>query len=157
MWGEPLLKSVCLDSPSNKPARRPRWTAQFRVTAEKPHLGIKSGQLLDLLPHLFSFLHSEPAPEEAETGWGLGLREKQRGASGGQPKPCKQTYALLLLRLVLLCAVIKQLLVHLHKQLQGVVDQPMDCPATGGKMTYRRPEPALRTRTPICPLLGGVC
>lgn len=82
MWGEPLQKSVCLYAPSNKPARRPRWNPQCRVMAEKPHLGIKSGQLLDLLPHLFSFLHSEAAPEEAETGWGLGLREKPRGAGG---------------------------------------------------------------------------
>ena len=36
--------------------------------------------------------------------------------------------SLLFLSLVLLGAVIKQLLVHLHEELQGVVDQPMDCP-----------------------------
>lgn len=48
--------------------------------------------------------------------------------------PRAETHSLLLLCLVLLCAVIEQLLVHLHKQLQGVVDQPMDCPASRGKM-----------------------
>lgn len=41
--------------------------------------------------------------------------------------------SLLLLCLVLLCAVIKQLLIHLHKQLQGIIDESMDCPATRKK------------------------
>ncbi len=40
-------------------------------------------------------------------------------------------HLLLLLSLVLLSAVIKQLLVHLHKELQSIVDKPMDCPARG--------------------------
>lgn len=35
---------------------------------------------------------------------------------------------LLFLGLVLLRAVIKQLLVHLHEELEGVVDQAMDSP-----------------------------
>lgn len=35
---------------------------------------------------------------------------------------------LLLLSLVLLSAVIEQLLVHLHKELQSIVDEPMNCP-----------------------------
>lgn len=35
---------------------------------------------------------------------------------------------LLLLGFVLLGAIIKQLLVHLHKELQSIVNKPMDCP-----------------------------
>lgn len=38
-------------------------------------------------------------------------------------------HLLLLLSLVLLSAVIKQLLVHLHKELKSIVDKPVDCPA----------------------------
>ena len=37
---------------------------------------------------------------------------------------------LALLRPELLGAVVKQLLVHFHEQLQSVVDKPVDCPAT---------------------------
>lgn len=35
---------------------------------------------------------------------------------------------LLFVGLVLLCTVIKKLLVHLHEQLQGIVDQTVDSP-----------------------------
>lgn len=44
-------------------------------------------------------------------------------------------HSLILLCPELLCAVIKELLVHLHEQLQGIVDQAMDGPVQkkGGK------------------------
>lgn len=38
------------------------------------------------------------------------------------------------LRFELLGAVVKQLLIHLHKEFQSVVDQTMDCPA--GTQTF---------------------
>lgn len=110
----------------------PNRAPQIRAVAESPHLGVKSGQLLNLLPHLFPFLHAEPAPEGAQTRWGR-LREKPRGPGGEGGNPQVERHSLLFLCLVLLCAVIKQLLIHLHKQLQGIVDQSMDCPATGKK------------------------
>lgn len=54
-----------------------------------------------------------------------------------------ERHSLLLLCLVLLCTIVKQLLVHFHEELQGIVDQSMDCPATQRKMVLRRPEPAI--------------
>lgn len=48
---------------------------------------------------------------------------------GGAQVTWQKPYSLLLLCLVLLCAVIKKLLVHLHEELQCIVDQPMNCPA----------------------------
>lgn len=61
------------------------------------------------------------------------MREKQRGPGGEDGSPQVERHSLLFLCLVLLCAVIEQLLVHLHKQLQRVVYQPMDCPAARKK------------------------
>lgn len=49
----------------------------------------------------------------------------------------KTSYSLLLLCLVLLCAVIKKLLVHLHEELQCIVDQPVNCPAEEGEKENR--------------------
>lgn len=65
--------------------------------------------------------------------------------------------SLLFLCLVLLCAVVKELLIHLHKQLECIIDQSMDRPATRKKdEVYKRPGPALSARTLICSLLGGI-
>lgn len=56
---------------SNVPPPPPAGTSRCRAMAEPAHLGIKSGQLLNLLPHLFSLLHSKPAPGVgAKTGFG---------------------------------------------------------------------------------------
>lgn len=61
------------------------------------------------------------------------------------------SYSLLLLCLVLLCAIIKKLLVHLHEQLQCIVYQPMDCPAKKwgkkNKSWWDPPGPQPRVRT----------
>lgn len=63
---------------------RPNWALEFGAVAAKSHLGIKSGQLLNLLPHLFPFLHSEPAPKGARTGLeeGSGLEREPEGPQG---------------------------------------------------------------------------
>jgi hypothetical protein len=63
---------------------------------------------------------------------GAGLEKKSELEIEDQsPRERKrERHSLLLLCLVLLCAVIKQLLIHFHKQLQGIVDQSMDCPVT---------------------------
>lgn len=82
MSGESHFRSLNLFASILPQTLSPRWAPSVQAVAEKPHLGIKSGQLLNLLPHLFSFLHSEPAPEGAKTRWGLGLREA-KGAGGG--------------------------------------------------------------------------
>lgn len=74
----------------------------------------------------------------------MGLRENQRDPRGEDGSPQVERHSLLFLCLVLLCAVIKQLLVHLHKQLQGVVDQSMDCPAARKKDRVKEVLPTLR-------------
>lgn len=68
-------------------------------------------------------------------GWdgGGGLEREAKGTWGEDGSPQVERYSLLFLCLVLLCAVIKQLLIHLHKEFQGIVDQAMDCPAAGKK------------------------
>lgn len=73
------------------------------------------------------------------------LRQKVTVLSG-------ERYSLLLLGLVLLCTIIKQLLVHLHEELQGIVDESMDCPATQGKTEFRRPGlPSVPQPSPLVP------
>ena len=78
--GEPLQKSGPVGSVPPQTLPQPKAAPQLRAAAGKPHLGIKPGQLFDLLPHLFSFLHSEPAPEGAKTG---GLEREAEGAGDG--------------------------------------------------------------------------
>lgn len=53
----------------------------------------------------------------------------QRDSRMSSSHRARTSYSLLLLCFVLLRAVIKKLLIHLHEQLQCIVDQPMDCPA----------------------------
>lgn len=48
-----------------------------------PHLGIEPGQLLNLLPHLLSFLHSEPASKGE--GQGIGVGDSELEVEGNNP------------------------------------------------------------------------
>lgn len=65
---DPVRFPALLKRPSPTPQSGTSWC---RAMAEPAHLGIKSGQLLNLLPHLFSLLHSKPAPGVgAKTGFG---------------------------------------------------------------------------------------
>lgn len=77
-----ICEPVCLYSSSQTLSP---LTPQLWTVADKPHLGIESGQLLDLLPHLFSFLHPEPAPEGAERV-GIEFEREAKGAGGGPAK-----------------------------------------------------------------------
>lgn len=97
------------------------------------HLWVWLGQVFDLDPGLFAFFWLGLLP--AAPGEKINGNKKnaiQRAASSWRERSTcaeKQSGRLLVfLSPELLCAVIKELLVHLHEELQGVVDEAVDGP-----------------------------
>lgn len=88
------------------------------------YLWVLLGQGLNLVPHLLSLFQLVFLSTDRHT-----TLSKVHTLTLSRILMCVCVCVLLLfLSLVLLRAVVKQFLVHLHKELQSVVDQTVDCP-----------------------------